>query len=474
MFDQQLMRQNHMVDGRFSLQEQIGRGRMSSVYRAVDEATGDVVAVKLLNTMHPDEIKRELFKRETDALKRLNHSNIVGMRQSGWSESEKAFFLILDYLPYSLDRYLRGELDSQLGQFDRFRVIREIGEALAFAHSEDVLHRDIKPSNILIDENGRPMLTDFGISKLMSNLTVGETLAAYWSGGYASPEQQQMKPTASSSDVYSLGCVLFHLLSGQEPPSDGPTSRMIDGYVEGPRPLKNVLKRMLSMDPRERPSSGSELLSALDVTRRLETLPRYFLILTRTAIRDIAGSGYSTTETFPEVAEGLLEDLGGIDLDEVYVRMDNRTGRNDIIILGDSLRLICTPDEHGDALVVKTAQTPYMPNMDFEKGRSKAVRAMWEPVQQGFQVGEEASTLRDAANELTALMSESNTHETVGAVKQEQRNSRRDFIERWNVALSENRSRIERESSTLEYSGVTVEPYYLTFTLTRLPPDGLN
>ena len=381
MSEQPNLPAQHVLNGRYVLRERIGNGRMSSVYRAIDRELGNVeVAVKVLNTAHSDAIKRELFSRETAALKRLSHPNIVRLRDRGWLDAENAFYLVLDYMPYSLDKYLKGESRSQYGSIEPYRVIRELAEAVAHAHSENVVHRDIKPSNVLFDLNGRPMLTDFGISKILSHLTVGQTLAGFFSGGYASPEQRATQPTTPMTDIYSLGAVFFHLLTDHEPPYEGPTPEMVDQHVTGPRPLRNVLKRMLAVDPSDRPSSGAELVAALEVTRRLESLPRYFLILTRTAKRDAVSAGYSATEDTQEVADALVEDLGGMELDEVHVHME-RGGTGDVIILGDELRLVCTPEDSGAGLMVKTVQVPYMPNLDAEKGRSIPRRARWEPVE---------------------------------------------------------------------------------------------
>ena len=458
---------HRVVEDRFVLQERVGHGRMSSVYRALDIKTRDAeVALKILNTSHTDNIKRELFKRETIALKRLRHPNIVRLRDRGWSNSEKAFYIVLDYMPYSLAQYLKGEQWSQHGKIDPYRVVRELAEAVAHAHSENVIHRDIKPSNVLFDLNGRAMLTDFGISKLHSELNVGQTLAGFWSGGYASPEQRASRPTTPKSDIYSLGSMFFHMLSGHEPPLEGPTPAMVDQHVQGPRPLKNVLKQMIAINPSDRPTSGAELIAALEATRRIESLPRYSLILTRTAIADVASAGYSAAEAFHDVAAALKEDLGGIEVEETHVHAEGE----DLIILGDELRLICTPDESGGALVVKTVQIPYMPNLDAEKGRSVPLRARWEPVE-----GTTAdATLAQAAANITNLLAELHTHETVGAVRQERLESRREFIDRWDVALSNHRNRIERQAPSLEYSGVVEEPDYLRFILTKLPPDNLN
>ena len=461
-----------MFAERYILQEQIGTGRMSSVHLARDSAFGDAeVAVKILNTSHPDEIKRELFKRETGALKRLSHQNIVGLRHSGWSDSDGAFYLVLDYLPYSLDRYLKGELHSQLGNFQPYRVMRELAEALVYAHSEQVIHRDIKPSNILLDVNGHPMLTDFGISKLLTHLTVGETLAGFWSGGYASPEQRANEPAAPSSDIYSLGAVFFHLLSGREPPPEGPTPSIVDEHVNSPIPIRNVLKRMLAANPEER-LSGGDLLSALEVTRRHETLPTHFLKLTRTALRDIQSTGYSATDDFQSAKDALIGDLGGMELDEVHIHRDQQQPEN-IIILGDSLRLIGAPDREGDdALAVIAVHTPHGSHLDREKERSMPYRAMWEPVEGGFRSGEESSSLAEAAGDLADLLAKLGTYETKGVVSQEQRRSRQDFIERWDRVLNKRRNEIE--GAALEYSEVTEESYYLRFTLCKPPPDDLD
>ena len=199
-----------MIADRYILKEQVGGGRMSSVHLAVDSSSGNSqVAVKILNTSHGDEIKRELFQRETSALRKLRHPNIVRLLDSNWPDDGTSPYLILEYQPYSLDRYLKGDLHSRLSGFQPYRVMRELAGALAHAHSENVVHRDIKPSNILLDEGGRPMLTDFGISKLLTQLTVGETLAGFWSSGYASPEQRTASPTGPESDVFSLGSVFF-------------------------------------------------------------------------------------------------------------------------------------------------------------------------------------------------------------------------------------------------------------------------
>ena len=184
-------------------------------------------------------------------------------------------------------------------------------------------------------------------------------------------------------------------------------------------------------------------------------------------------AGLSLAEDFQSVADVIIEDLGGMELEDVHIRRDRRDSR-DVIILGDSLRLICAVDERGDALAVKAVQTPYAPNLDNEKVRSMVYRAMWDPVNPGFRSREDATTFSKAAEELTNLLSELDTYETVGKVSDERRQSRRDFIENWNIALSRNRNRIEREATALRYSEVSEESDHWRFSLVDLPPDDLD
>lgn len=462
----------HVIDGRFVIRRQIGEGRMSTVYLAQDRGAGDVdVAVKILNTSHPDKIKRTLYERETAALKRLAHPSIVRLRHSGWSDEEGVFYLVLDYLPYSLDQFLCSEQQGHSGNIDSYRVIRELGEAIAHAHSENVVHRDIKPSNILFDNSGRAMLTDFGVSKLLDRLTVGETLAHFISGGYASPEQRSADPVDERSDMYSLGAVFYHLLSKQEPPPEGPVPEMIDSSISCPIPLKRMLKAMLARMPADRPSGGIKFLSALETARRLEALPTHFLILTKNAIRDVGASAYGPATHFSDVTQTILEDLGGQELHEIHVDVDQRNP-NDVVILGDSFRLICALAEESDALVVKAVQEPYMPRFDTDKGRAMVTRAVWKPVRATFRHEQAPAALEHARTDLADLLSRLNSHQRAVSAKQQQRNSRREFIERWRVVLTKLRRQIG-DGPTVRYASLDRDGDRLLFTLDEDPPDGL-
>ena len=457
---------SRVIEDRFVLLGEVGNGRMSTVFLAEDTVDGDShVAVKLLNTAHTDAIKRELFKRETTALGKLRHPNVVGMRERGYWAEEDAFYVVLDYHPYSLDRILRGELDTVA--VDSYRVMRQVAEALAHAHSEGVIHRDIKPSNILLDEHGRALLTDFGISKLVASLTVGETLAGYWSSGYAAPEQRMGGPASFASDVYSLGAVFFHMLSRAEPPPEGPGQSLIAEKIDPP--FRRVLQRMLATDPDERPSTGSELMRLLDVGRRSEPLPTYPLLLTWNALNDLSGEGHIDGEDLEEAERFLLEELGGEDADEVLVLSRTRDGELEVLVLGDSIRVICAVSGGGDALVCKTVQTPYDPYLQRDKQRAMSRRALWT-------VGDarDGGAVSGRRDDIQTLLAEIGAFEAAKAAASKGRRSKRDYIEDWQGVLRESRSRIEKQGRTLRYERAHVDREYVRFELAQIAPDDLD
>ena len=457
-----------LVEDRFVLLEAVGNGRMSTVYLARDRSNDDrEVAVKILNTTHPDSIKRELFKRETIALRKLRHPNVIGLRESGWSAAENAFYIVMDYVPHSLDRCLAATPAPPI-PVDTYRIMRDLADALANAHSEGVIHRDIKPSNVLLDSTGRALLTDFGISKLITDLTVGETLAGFWSNGYAAPEQRAREPATFASDVYSLGAVYYRMLSGEEPPPEGPGASLVEDRV--PRPFRRALLQMLADRAEDRPPASAELLAQLEVTRRHEKLPTYTLILTHNAIRDLLSAGYVGGEGLAEVGQCLLEELGGEEVEETHIRTRLRDGEREVVVLGDSMSVICAVTEASDALVAKAVHTPYDPIFQREKQGAMRRRALWDIVAPGAS-GAIGSSNRQ---HVQSLMAELDAFEAADLVSEERRRSKRDFIVDWQRALRESRSRIETRAPMLSYNGVEEEPEYLRFELAQTPPDDLD
>ena len=460
----QFIEPGDVIADRFAIQEQIGKGRTSFVYSALDRVAGNTrVAVKILNTAQPDQFKQAVFKRETEALHRLHHTNIVGLRDSGVLDDPSTFYLALDYLPYSLDDHLRGGPGP--ATFEPYRAMRELAEALACAHAQNVIHRDVKPSNILLDNDGRPYLSDFGISKLITQLSIGETLGSLWSPGYASPEQQKQATVGPRSDIYSLGAVFFHLLSGQSPPPEGPRPAMVDNYISGQTQVRAVLRRMLAEDPDQREYSGSQLVSALEViTRQIEALPALPLVLTRTAIGNLRDAGYIHSDAFNTAADVVREQLGGMSRSEVFVERDYND-QSTIRVMGDSLRFICVRnDDARNILRVVAIHAPHQLDHDQQKDRAMPYRAIWEPVQLS-----DSPPIRD---DVSGLFETLDRFESENAVVRENRRSKRDFIDRWQAVLDQQERKITE--SGLKYESVVETDDAFRFALSEPPPDNLD
>ena len=267
-----------LAERSLTLDHELGRGGMSVVYLARDLRNNRLVAVKILRPGVPTGAER--FVREIETISPLVHPNIVPLFDSG----------VADGIPYFVMPYLEGESlrrrlhrDGRLRIDDAVRVAGEIGEALAFAHARDILHRDIKPENILL-EAGHAVVTDFGVAGALSEALPGkkprerltEQGLIVGTAEYMSPEQASGDRTIDGrTDIYSLGCVLYEMLTGEPPfTGDSPRQLLARRFRESPRPVRNfrpevsshleaVVERAIAADPADRFATAAEFLAAL-------------------------------------------------------------------------------------------------------------------------------------------------------------------------------------------------------------------
>jgi serine/threonine protein kinase len=247
---------DELLDGKYRLGALLGRGGMSDVYRAVDERTGDVVAVKIVRSSDLEYATR--LSQEARALSRFQHTALVGLLDSG-TKGDMAY-LVMEYVEgESLAETLRrGPLTpaatASLGS--------SLASGIAYVHDRDVVHRDIKPANILIDASGNARLADFGIARLVDTTTmtlVGTTLGT---ASYMAPEQLEDHQVGPGADVWSLGIVLLECMTGERVYAGTP-SEVVARRLSGPVPLpdtmpvpwKTLLRSMLDHDPRQRPQA---------------------------------------------------------------------------------------------------------------------------------------------------------------------------------------------------------------------------
>ena len=216
------------LQGRYAIERELGQGGMALVFLARDLRHERKVALKVLRPEISAEIGAERFLREIKMAAGLTHPHILPVYDSG--EADGLLFYVM---PNMEGRSLRERLDRQrqLPLDEALRITREVAAALDYAHRHQVVHRDIKPENILLHE-GAAMVADFGIGKALSgNGSITQTGMALGTPAYMSPEQAGGETDIDGrSDLYSLGCVLYEMLSG-EPPFTGPTAQAIIAKV---------------------------------------------------------------------------------------------------------------------------------------------------------------------------------------------------------------------------------------------------
>lgn len=211
-----------IISDKYELLEELGRGRLGIVYRAVEKSDGAYIAIKILKQLNERDVQR--FQREARAAKKLNHPNVVRVHDLG-STADGAPYIVMELVDgTSLRRLIR-----QLGHLPADRCIRifvQVAEALAHLHENGVIHRDLKPANImLVDQNGQPdivKLVDFGLAMPTDPAQAREekvTLDGYVTGtpAYMSPEQCVAGHVDTRSDIYSFGCVMFRAITGIAP-----------------------------------------------------------------------------------------------------------------------------------------------------------------------------------------------------------------------------------------------------------------
>ncbi len=266
-----------LLDGRYELLEVIGTGGMAVVYKARCHRLNRLVAVKVLkDEFSADEDFLRRFRAEGEAVAMLSHPNIVQVFDV--SASEDANYIVMELIDgISLKQYM--EVKGILNWKETLHFATQIAKGLEHAHSRGIVHRDIKPHNVMVLKNGSVKVMDFGIAQVMnkSNTLTKEALGSVH---YISPEQAKGSFTDSRSDIYSLGVVMFEMMTGR-PPYDGdsPVAVAIQHINGGaPRPtslnpnipvgMEQIIMKAMALEPKDRYSSATELLSDLEEFRK--------------------------------------------------------------------------------------------------------------------------------------------------------------------------------------------------------------
>jgi serine/threonine-protein kinase len=269
------------LSGRYRLESRIGSGGMSTVYRAHDETLERFVAIKLMNReVATDSDQLERFRREARAVARLSHPNIVHVIDAGEDEGR----------PYIVFEYIDGEtLKERIRRLGRLEIPEavaycvEIARALGAAHDNHVVHRDVKPQNVLIDHEGTAKVTDFGIARTLEEEGLTADGRVLGTTDYVSPEQALGHHVSGQSDLYSLGVVLYEMLTGELPYRGENQVAVAMKHVRETVPdvrhlrpevsagLAAVIERATTKELSQRYADDGEMISDLENTLALET-----------------------------------------------------------------------------------------------------------------------------------------------------------------------------------------------------------
>ena len=298
-----------LFDGRYRIQRKLGAGGMADVYLAEDQELGRRVAIKILNSRHGnDDQFIERFRREAKNAAALNHPNIVSIYDRG--EAEDTYYIAMEFLDgRTLKELIVGRGAAPINV--AIEYARQILSALRFAHRHGIVHRDIKPHNVLVDGEGRVKVTDFGIARAgTSQMT--ETGSIVGTAQYLSPEQARGGEVDPRSDLYSLGIVLYELLTGKTPfEGDTPVEIAMKHLSNAPQPpsklrpdipreLDMVVLRALAKSPDDRYQSADEMEADLERVARgasvsATTADTATQVLSRPAAAAVAASATAAT-----------------------------------------------------------------------------------------------------------------------------------------------------------------------------------
>ena len=271
--------------GRYKVTKKLGEGGKGIVFKAEDTRLGRTVAIKVIKSEGLDQESFARFEQEAKATAGLSHPNIVAIYDIG--QEAESHYLILEFVDGpNLSGLIRSQPGARCDAATTLKIGSQVCQALEYAHSHGILHRDIKPENIMITSAGLPKLMDFGLARALGGPNLTQRGVIVGTPAYLPPEQALGKRSDARSDLYSLGCVLYEMVTGKPPFHGDDPVKVIFSHIndlpvmprklapEIPSTLEQIILKLLAKDPDQRYQSASELLQVLrSVKEEVEARP---------------------------------------------------------------------------------------------------------------------------------------------------------------------------------------------------------
>ncbi|MBC8170648.1 MAG: serine/threonine protein kinase, partial [Anaerolineae bacterium] len=272
--------------GKYEVLQRLGRGGMAEVYRAYHPNLDRYVAIKILHSFLSDESEfKARFEKEAQNIARLRHPNIVQVYDFDYDADSDSYYMVMELIEGPTLKDYLFELPDGSGRLpilDVVRIIRQGAEALSYAHQRAMIHRDVKPANLMLDEkeNYRLVLTDFGIAKLLTGSQATVSGGLVGTPAYMAPEQGMGETGDERSDLYSVGVIMYQMLTGVLPYDADTPMALILQHMNDPIPsvrsidlhlspaVDKVLQRLMAKEPAERYQTALDLISDLELLEK--------------------------------------------------------------------------------------------------------------------------------------------------------------------------------------------------------------
>ena len=429
----------------------IGGGNMASIHLCEDTDIDDdevdsSVIVKMFNkpNIGDEDLQKQVFNREVEALDKLNHKNVVRILDRGYDENFKAFFIVLEYIPGKNFK----EAFEDICRYDyaqKLELMTQVIEGIEYLHKKNIVHRDLKPSNLMFDKDDTVKIIDFGISRLQDTFYSDYTLAAFATKNYSSPEQMAGRTITYQSDIYSLGLIFYEIFTCTHITTR--EAMDVSGLSSG---MQNILAKMTREEPNLRYGTITELKRDIEKERSLLVQARYISLgFTGTVTKRLVAAGYIEKEETTLALKVLEEEYAG----KCYMwPAKNRDGQfeGSFELYGQRFISILKIDQRDDKrftiISIRFVQAD----------RLTMQKELAYEIPYGVQVGSGTRMHYKAEINAQILSEEVLSHEAEFVSQRADDMHQKDITGKWKAILELEKRQISQEKSTLIYRNLKI------------------